>query len=363
MRGVSGPAYEKWGVESMAKIKLGDRAIESGGKPFIIAEIGVNYENDMAVAEEMVRLAAKAGADAVKFQTYKAEKLAVSNSPAYWAEQKTQREFFKLYDSFGEKEYRHLAGVCKEAGVVFLSTPFDKEAVDFLDPIVPAFKVASADITNVDLLRYIASKKKPVLLSTGASNLSEIARAVEILRENGVDDIALLHCVLHYPTDYTEANLRSIQHLQKSFPDCVIGYSDHTKPDPGMSITTAAALLGAAIIEKHFTLDKSRPGNDHYHAMDPHDLQILATNLTNIWNALGKENTFVGEGELAARKYARRSVVSATYIPRGTRIQASHLTCKRPGTGIPADQFDSVVGRVAAVDIPEDTILEWSMFL
>ncbi|HHY37355.1 MAG TPA: acetylneuraminic acid synthetase [Clostridia bacterium] len=347
----------------MKEIRIGDRIVREGDRPFIIAEIGVNYENSLAMAERMILEAAKAGADAVKFQSYKAETLAAAESPAYWQENRTQREFFKMYDSFGPNEYRYLAEVARRSNVVFLSTPFDKEAVDYLEPLVPAFKVASADITNVDLLRYIASKGKPVLLSTGASTLSEISGAVELLNEYGVTEIVLLHCILHYPTDYGEANLRSIQYLAKAFPDCLVGYSDHTKPDKGMALLTAAALLGASVIEKHFTLDKSKSGNDHYHAMDPADLRCFVDNLVVVWKALGRETREVLGSEISARRLARRSVVSAETIPRGTRIGPQHLTCKRPGTGIDARLIDLVIGRVAADDIAKDTILQWDMFV
>lgn len=345
----------------MGEFCIGHRVLRTGDKPYIIAEIGVNYENDIELAAEMIRRAARAGADAVKFQTYKAEKLAAADSPTYWDEKKTQREFFKQYDKFGEAEYRYLAQVCEAEHITFVSTPFDKEAVDFLEPLVPVYKVASADITNLDLLRYIARKRKPVILSTGASTLSEIARAVEILNENGVEQVALLHCVLHYPTDYTEANLLSIPYLKKCFPEHIVGYSDHTKPDPGMAVVTAAAILGATIIEKHFTLDKSKVGNDHYHAMDPSDLILLIRNISIIWDAFGCEDRHISPGELAARKYARRSLVAAKNIKKGTRIQTEDLTCKRPCTGIPAEDFAYVVGRIAKQDIVEDTILQWSL--
>lgn len=346
----------------MPEIIIADRIIRSGERPFIIAEAGVNYENCMKTAELMIKEAARAGADAIKFQTYKAEKLAVADSPAYWAETKSQREFFMQYDHFGPDEYRHLAEVCRENGIIFLSTPFDEETADFLDPFIPAYKIASADITHIQFLRHIARKNKPVILSAGASTISEIARAVEVLENNGASQIALMHCILHYPTDYSEANLRSIKYLQKVFPDCIVGYSDHTKPDKGMAIVTAAAVLGASIIEKHFTLDKTLPGNDHYHAMDPDDLALFVENVKNIWLALGTETRKILPGEIEARRYARRSLVAKTKIKKGQQITANNLTAKRPGTGISADNFDLLLGRIAKVDIEADSILQWDMF-
>jgi N-acetylneuraminate synthase len=345
----------------MASFCIGDRRVGSPGRPFVIAEIGVNHENDLQRAKTMVLEAARAGADAVKFQTYKAERLAAQDSPTYWNERRTQRQYFQGYDHFGPDEYRELSRYCREVGVVFLSTPFDAGAVDLLEPLVPAYKIASADITNLDLITRVSAKGKPVLLSTGASTVAEIARAVDTIMACGVTEVALLHCVLHYPTDFAEANLRSITYLRKAFPDCVIGYSDHCKPDPGMSLLTAAALLGADVLEKHFTDDKSLPGNDHYHAMDAADLALLRANLDLVAVALGEERKYVGEREQQARRYARRSVVAAVDIPAGTRIEPCHLTCKRPCTGIPAEHLQFVIGRVANRQIPADTILTWGM--
>ncbi|KKM10722.1 hypothetical protein SY88_11510 [Clostridiales bacterium PH28_bin88] len=347
----------------MAEFQIGGRIIRTGDRPFVIAEAGVNHEGDLAMAERLIAQAAEAGADAIKFQTYKADKLAAVDSPAYWQESSTQREYFRRYDRFDEPEYRHLASVARRYGIAFISTPFDLEAVDFLEPLVAVYKVASADITHVQLLRYIARKKKPVILSTGASTLAEIATAVDVLKENGAPQVALLHCILHYPTDYAEANLRFIAYLAKVFPDCVVGYSDHTRPDQGMALLTAAALSGASIIEKHFTLDKTLPGNDHYHAMNPGDLKLLTDNLRIVWDALGSEQRELLPAELLARARARRSLVARSFIGKGTRITAEELIAKRPGSGIPANQIDQVVGRMAALDIPADTILEWSMLI
>ena len=309
----------------------------------------------------MIREAAKAGADAIKFQTYKAEKLAAADSPTYWAESRTQREVFKQYDKFGEKEFVHLASVCKDSNIFFLSTPFDNESADFLDPLLPAYKIASADISNVPLLRHIAKKGKPIIMSTGASTVDEIAWAVEFLQQNGTGRLALLHCILHYPAEYTEVNLRSIAYLQRTFPNCIIGYSDHTNADPGMSLLTAAFIMGASIIEKHFTLDKTLPGNDHYHAMDPADLALFVENIRLVWKALGSEQRSLVPGEMIARKYARRSLVARTAIGKGEKITEANLTTKRPGTGIPSQQYDNVIGQFAKVDINADTILNWSM--
>ena len=345
----------------MITFHIGNRIITSDSRPYIIAEAGVNHENSIEIAERMIVTAALAGANAVKFQTYKSEKLAAADSPVYWNSNMTQKQFFAQYDRFRQQEHEYLAQVCQREKVDFLSTPFDKEAVDLLEPLVPVYKIASADITNKDLLCYVASKNKPVILSTGASTLSEIARAVEWLRDHGTTEIALLHCILHYPAHYKEINLKSIQHLQECFPKCVIGYSDHTYPDPGMSLLTAAAVVGAKIIEKHYTLDKTKSGNDHYHAMDQKDLQLLSSNMGIIYQSLGNKKIEITAEELPARKYARRSVVTTMAVPQGQPLTRKHITCKRPGTGIKAEEIDYVIGRRPKANIPSDTILQWSM--
>ncbi len=261
----------------MAEIDLGNTTIDEKSSPYIIAEIGVNHEGSLEKAKELIGLAKEGGANAAKFQTYKADTLASVNSPAYWdrTKEKTanQHELFQKYDSFNEKDYIALFQHCQDVKIDFLSTPFDADAVDFLDPLMSFFKVASADITNMPFLRKVVSKGKPVLLSTGASNLKEINEAVSELKNHGAKDICLMHCILNYPTEDQNANLDMILGLKETFPELVIGYSDHTLPDAEMLVLTAAYLKGAMVIEKHFTYDKSLPGNDHYHAMDVDDLK------------------------------------------------------------------------------------------
>ncbi len=358
----------------MRSIKIENRSITEKTDPYIIAEAGVNYYEIaeskkiplMEAAREMVEQAAKGGADAIKFQSYKAEKLSSRNSPAYWdtTKEKTrsQYELFKKYDRFGEDEYRELARYSKKMGITFLSTPFDMESADYLDGLMPAFKVASADITNRPFLEHIAEKKKPMILSTGASNIEEIREAVSWITEISDIDVALLHCVLCYPTPNEYANLAMINSLSEEFPENIIGYSDHTLPSEGMSILTTAYLLGARIIEKHFTLDKTLPGNDHYHAMDPKDLAILRNNMEFIRTILGNNSKKdVVECEKKSRLQARRSLVSKRAIVKGELIRADMLTFKRPGTGISPREIDKVVGRRCARDIPEDEIITWDM--
>ncbi len=341
-------------------------------KPYIIAEIGVNYydiarKNDttpMESAKLMITEAARGGADAVKFQSYKAEKLVSVNSPAYWDKNEepteSQFELFKKFDHFGAKEYKELAQFCVEKKIDFLSTPFDLDAVEFLDEYMKYFKIASADITNFPLIRAVAKKNKPILLSTGASTIEEIQRALNEMRKNNYDEtVVLLHCILSYPTKNINANLNRINILKSEFPDCEIGYSDHTVPDKCMVITTSAFVLGAIVIEKHFTLDKTLKGNDHYHAMDVEDLQKMRANLDLLYDILSiKEKEYLACEEIP-RKQARRSLFACNNIQRGKKIEYSDLICKRPGTGISPIDIDKIVGKRAIRDIKSDDILVW----
>ncbi len=240
-----------------------------------------------------------------------------------------------------------------------MSTPFDLEAVDFLDELVPVFKISSSDITNTPFVRYIAKKGKPIFLSTGASTIGEINDAVTTIEEEGNKQIVILHCVLSYPTKYEDANLNMIIHLKKIFPSYLIGISDHTLPDKNMLVLTTAVLLGAKVIEKHFTFDKSLKGNDHYHSMDFHDLKIFMENLDLIDKILGQSEKKPLEIEMPARKYARRSIIAKTDIPQGTKITEDMLDFKRPGTGITPKFLELVVGRIAKKDIKNDEIIKW----
>lgn len=343
----------------IARHRVGDSL-----NPYVIAEIGVNHAGSMDLARRLIDEAAEGGASAAKFQTYKAAKLASRDSPAYWdtTKEPTESQFalFSRLDSFGPEQYRELAGHCALRGIDFLSTPFDLDAVDLLEPLVPAFKVASADITNLPLLRKIGRTGKPVLLSTGASTLPEIEFAVQSLRASGATQIALLHCVLNYPTAIDHARLGMIEVLRRTFPDCVIGYSDHVVPDRTISALEVASLLGASILEKHFTHDKALPGNDHYHAMDRDDLRRFLERL-DLFRRLSATSDTDMSREAAARLHARRSVVAARDIKAGEALTEENLIAKRPAHGISPIHWDAILGRKARVDIADDTVLTWDM--
>jgi len=346
-------------------MELGRRKNIDRFNPYIIAEIGVNHEGSVKKAKELIQLAKEGGADAAKFQTYKAEKLASKFSPSYWDTNlepiESQFELFKKFDSFNPDDYFELADFCRRCDIDFLSTPFDNSSIDFLDELMPFYKVASADLTNIPLLRKISEKGKTIILSTGASEIYEIVDAISIIESVADVDIAIMHCILSYPTTDKDANLLMIKILKSFFPERCVGYSDHTLPLNGMLTLSVASLFGAEIIEKHFTDDKSKSGNDHYHAMDKNDLLNFKKNLTNIREIVGNALTRKPiNAEILSRQNARRSIVLNRKINAGEILTQDNLICKRPGTGISPKFWDEILGKKIKVTRNEDELLQWS---
>lgn len=332
-------------------------------KPFIIAEAGVNHEGSMQIAKRLIEEACEGGADAIKFQTYKANTIASKNSPAYWDTTKepisSQYELFCKHDKFWKKEMEELKSHCDKVGIEFLSTPFDIESAKFLNDLMDVFKISSSDITNKPFIEFICNFKKPIILSTGASFLYEIQESVSWIERAG-NTLALLHCVLNYPTPDENANLGMILGLKIAFPDKIIGYSDHTLPKD-MQVCKNAILLGATIIEKHFTHDKTLTGNDHYHAMDKNDLTKFKKDIEETFKILGKFEVSALDDEKLARDNARRSLVASKDIKKGDIIKRDDLTFKRPAMGISPKFIDDIVGRRAFCNISEDDVLKWNM--
>lgn len=353
------------------KSNIIDRALS--GKFVFIAEIGVNYYDiakqrglsPMEAAKLMVKEAKEAGAHAVKFQTYKAETLAVKASPSYWDtnEESTtsQFELFKKFDAFSYAEYKELSVYCNKLGIEFFSTAFDIESVDYLYDLMNVYKISSSDLNNLPFVEYQAKKGKPILLSVGASNEEEIDETIKTIKKYNDEPIVLLHCILEYPTPPEHANLNRIISLKNKYPDVIIGYSDHTKPDNNLDVIKTAYNLGALVIEKHFTLDKALPGNDHYHAMDPDDIRKIVKGIDFINLARGSYDIKCLDTELVSRQYARRSLVAVCDIKKGSILTKEMLTFKRPGTGIPPSEINNVVGKIATVNISSDSILEYNM--
>ena len=343
------------------------------GRPYLIAEMGVNFYDTARVlnitpleaAKLYIDNAAEAGIDCAKFQSYKANTIVSKNSPAYWdttkEPTKTQYELFLKFDHFGEAEYRELCDYTHEKGMDFTSTPFDYASADYLEDMVDFYKISSSDLSNHPFLHHIGSKGKPVYLSVGAAYLSEVEEAVRILTDAGCQEIVLLHCILCYPTLPENTNLQVIRTLKRVFPHLRVGYSDHVAPDATMSTLSAAYLLGAEVLEKHFTLDKTLPGNDHFHAGDPADFATAIANFRWIDMVQGSGEKTVLPCEEPARREARRSLVLTRDVKAGEVLQADDLMAKRPGTGIPPRFHDIIVGRAVKTDLKEDTVLTWDM--
>lgn len=342
-------------------------------KPYLIAEMGVNFYDTAKVlgispleaAKMYIDRAAEAGIDCAKFQSYKAGTIVSKNSPAYWDITKeptrTQYELFLKHDSFGEAEYKELCDYTHAKGMDFTSTPFDYTSADYLESMVDFYKISSSDLSNLPFIQYIGAKGKPVYISVGAAYLSEVDKAIRVLKGAGCKEIVIFHCVLSYPTIPENANLRIIETLKKIFPDIRIGFSDHVAPDDTMMTLATAYLLGAEVIEKHFTLDKTLPGNDHYHAGDPDDFKRAIANFKWIDTVLGSGEKTVLECERVPRREARRSLVLTRDMKAGEVIEEKDIMAKRPGTGISPQFTEIVLGRKIKEDLLEDTILQWNM--
>ena len=348
-------------LDVFSQFKPFDTAIKL---PYIIAEAGVNHEGSMELAKRLIDEAKEGGADAIKFQTYKAETIASKDSPSYWDLTKeptdSQYRLFKKYDKFWKTEFEALARHCGDVGIEFMSTPFDVESANFLNDLMEVFKISSSDLNNKPFIDILCGYGKPIILSTGASWMWEVEQTVGWIQAHG-NPLALLHCVLNYPTADENANLAMIPELARKFPEYLVGYSDHTLPKD-MKTLEVATLLGARIIEKHFTHDKTLPGNDHYHAMDKEDLKRFHARMDILFELLGDSRKRPIESEGPARANARRSLVAARNIPVGKVIEATDITWKRPGLGIDPRSFDRLIGRIAAQQISEDTVFQWGMF-
>lgn len=343
--------------------KIG-RVSVSNNKTVVIAEAGVNHLGRLDYAERLIKAASRSGADIIKFQTYKAEKLTTKNAPRFWSwegekiKDGSQYDSYSNLDSFGKEEYTKLIKMCEKNRIEFMSTPFDEESVDMLISIgMKGFKIASCDINNFPLLEYIARKKKPILLSTGASNLSEIKKAVKLIERNGNNKIVIMHCILCYPTAPEDSNLGALVDLKRSFPKYLIGLSDHTL---GTMVASSSVLLGSRVIEKHFTFDKKLPiSADHWLSLDEEDLTKLILDIRFMEKVFGQEKKERLICEEQAFLYARRSIVAKFDIEKGEKIKLNMLEMKRPGTGIPPNLLRKVVNKKAKNFISKDQIISY----
>ncbi len=329
---------------------------------FIIAEAGVNHNGSLDLALKLVEAAATAGADAVKFQTFKTENIVVRYAPKAGYQQETtesdESQFVMLKKlELSTDDFQAILQHCQQKDISFLSTPFDHESIDLLLSMdMDIFKIPSGEITNLPYLRRIGSLGKLVILSTGMSDLAEIEAALQVLIDAGTprDNIALLHCNTMYPTPFEDVNLRAMLTLQNKFGG-KIGYSDHTD---GIEVPVAAVAMGAEIIEKHFTLDQNMEGPDHRASLNPEQLAAMVTSIRNIESALGSEEKKPSSSELPNRDVARKSIVAATSIKTGDFFTEENLTVKRPGTGISPMDWDSILGQKAPRNFTPDELIE-----
>jgi N,N'-diacetyllegionaminate synthase len=337
---------------------IGQKVIGSGSQVFVIAEIGINHDGSVLQAEKLIDAAAASGADAVKFQSFRVDRLMIPSKDRYVQQMDGTESAYQMLRRC-ELSWEDQAKLKEHAdmrGIQFLSTPFDEESADFLDSLgVPAFKIASSDLTHVPLLRHVASKGKPVLLSTGMSFLSEVADAIWNLRSAGAKEILLMHCVSTYPAQAQHMNLRALQTLQSYF-ELSVGLSDHSE---GILLPLIAVALGAVIIEKHFTLDRNAAGPDHKSSMDPADLKMLIKNLREVETSLGDGRKKPADVEEESRLFGRRSIVAAVDIRAHETIADWMLAFKRPGSGLEPRNREKVIGMTARRNIGKDTILQW----
>jgi sialic acid synthase SpsE len=315
----------------MQSIDFGGRLIGEDQPAFVIAEAGVNHNGDLELGRSLIKEAKAAGADAIKFQSYKAGKISTRTAPRYWVEPEdpdgSQYDTFAKLDSFGPEEHEALFRYAKECDLLCFSAPFDDEAVEMLVELgVPGFKIASADLTDHPLLAKVAATGKPVILSTGLATIPEIGEAIAVIRGLGNEQIVLLHCTLQYPCDAENANLRMMLHMKAAFPGIPVGLSDHTL---GIAVPQAAVALGAVAVEKHYTIDKTLPGSpDHHLSVDHHDLKRMMDGIRTIEKAMGRYEKGPVEAESEAYRYARRSIVTARDISEGAILTREMLTTR-----------------------------------
>ncbi|MBU4491738.1 MAG: N-acetylneuraminate synthase [Euryarchaeota archaeon] len=331
-------------------------------RTFIIAEAGVNHNGDLQMAKKLVDVAVVAGADAVKFQTFSAERLVCKSAAKADYQKKTTDADESHFDmikrlELNEDAHKELMGYCRDKGIIFLSSPFDLESIDLLNNLgIEIFKIPSGEITNLPYLRKIGRLKKKVILSTGMADLEDIGNAINVLTGYGTrkDDITVLHCITEYPTPLEDVNLRAMQTIRKAFPGIAVGYSDHTI---GIDVPIAAVAMGATVIEKHFTLDRNLPGPDHHASLEPLELSAMISGIRNIEKALGTGIKKPSPSELKNKPVVRKSIVAAFPIKKGETFTEMNITIKRPGTGITPMRWDEMIGRKAGRDYKRDEII------
>jgi len=351
------------GTDGVIGVTVRDKVIDNNSNTFVIAEAANNHMCDMKLAKELVDKAYEAGADAIKFQTYKAAKLVRADATLYWNGKETsQLEYYSNLDKFDSDDYEELFDYANTKGILPFSTPFDTASATMLNELaMEIYKIASCDLPDHRLLRHIASFNKPIILSTGGATLEEVDDAIDVIYSEGNFKVILLACMLSYPTPDQDANLRKITALKERYPWLVVGLSDHTEPDDNMIIPSLAVSLGAKVIEKHYTLDRTLTGSGHFFSVNPDDLTKMIENIRLAEVVLGEDGFKVAEVEQAAREKARRSIVAEVPISKGSVITSDMLGMKRPADGLPASKIDDVIGKIASKDIDRDEPISLSL--
>jgi len=344
-------------------IEIAGRPVGSGHPCFVVAEAGVNHNGSVDLAGRLTEVAATAGADAVKFQTFKAERLVTAAAPKARYQTETTDAAESQLDMLRRLElsddgHRMLVRTCAARGLAFLSTPFDEECADFLDGLgMAAFKIPSGEVTNLPFLAHVARKGKPLIVSTGMAGLGEVEAAVRTIQASGNHDIVLLHCVSDYPARAVDANLRAMATMRAAF-GLPVGYSDHTM---GLPVALAAVALGACVLEKHFTLDRALPGPDHRASLEPDELTALVEGVRTIESALGHGRKTPAAGEASTAAVARKSLVAARPLAAGTVLTEASIAIKRPGTGLAPAMLGTLIGRTLRQDVAADAVLTFEM--
>lgn len=328
-------------------------------RTLVIAEAGVNHNGSYEIACQLVDAAKDAGADYIKFQTFHSENLVSKNAKKadYQVEttgEDTQLNMLKKLE-LSEQEFICLKDYCRKKEIRFLSTPFDFDSIRFLNQLdIPFWKIPSGEVTNYPYLVALAKTGKPIVMSTGMCDLSDISNAIRVLKENGAGDISLLHCNTEYPTPYEDVNLRAVLTMKSEF-GCKVGYSDHTQ---GIEIPIAAVAMGATIIEKHFTLDRNMDGPDHKASLEPDELKQMITSIRKIEKAMGSGVKAPTKSETKNIAVARKSIIASRNIQQGEAFTESNITTKRPGSGISPMRWNEVIGQTAKRDFQEDELIE-----
>jgi N,N'-diacetyllegionaminate synthase len=346
-------------MRKMHKILIGNKGVGEGYSTFIIAEAGVNHNGSLKLAKTLIYTAKESGADAVKFQTFKTEDLVTKNAEKteYQKKSTTENSQYEMIKKLelSKNDFRELAKYADKNDIIFLSSPFDLGSVDLLDEIgIPAFKLGSGEITNFSLLEHVATKGRPVILSTGMATMNEIGEAVKLFNDNA-NDLILMHCVTSYPAKIEDINLKVIETLRSTFK-LPVGFSDHTLE---IQMPQAAVALGSCIIEKHFTIDKNLDGPDHKASLEPNEFTEMVESIRNVEKCLGNGKKRLTKEEIEIKKIVRKSIVAKYDIRRGTILNKDMLDIKRPGTGIKPKYIHQLIGKELNENVKKDSLIKW----